>query len=385
MYARISQNFTGQQGNDPRTVPIVTDATFEQVTAAGFINPYMPAGFSFKPNDILAISYGTNQSGFFKLSISNGIITLNPMYNNISGDTTAGDFAVFSDDEGTIADEGYSPSDATKTKVVMASAAVIANHIACFSDTSGTVNDDSATAINGGNIQAGLSGTAGTVASFPATASKGSLRVAAVANTNDTITTISNVAMGQASVVSIPDPAAATANFVVAPAALVSGNLPAASGTAGLVADSGVVANRVLYTGFATPDVNANIIRVDISVTAAALAAGGVVPLITSSGSKQYKILNIWVNSNGTNFSGGGGDRLLDITDGTTVYSVIPAASLQTLANTAWGVTELPFPASAALNTSTVAGQNLRALYSGGAADYAAGSMVISVLAVRVA
>lgn len=91
----------------------------------------------------------------------------------------------------------------------------IANHIAIFTDTNGTIGDDAATAINGGNIQAGLSGTAGYLASFPATAARGSLRVTAVANTGDTVTTVSNAAMGQASVISIPDPGAATANFLL--------------------------------------------------------------------------------------------------------------------------------------------------------------------------
>ena len=90
-----------------------------------------------------------------------------------------------------------------------------------------------------GNIQAGLSGTAGDFISFPATASKGSLIFKAVANTGNTNTTVSNAAMGQASVISIPDPAGATADFVLAPAALVSGNAVKASGTAGLVADAG--------------------------------------------------------------------------------------------------------------------------------------------------
>jgi hypothetical protein len=69
------------------------------------------------------------------------------------------------------------------------------------------------------NIDAGASGTAGTVDSFPSTASKGKLALVGVANDGDTTTTISNAAMGQASVVSIPDPGAATANFVLTDAA----------------------------------------------------------------------------------------------------------------------------------------------------------------------
>ena len=91
----------------------------------------------------------------------------------------------------------------------------------------------------GNNIAAGSNGVAGYFQSYPATASTGSLELKAVANSGNTITTISNASMGQASVVSIPDPGTATADFVVAPAALVSGNLVQASGTAGLVADAG--------------------------------------------------------------------------------------------------------------------------------------------------
>ena len=50
---------------------------------------------------------------------------------------------------------------------------VTANHIAVFtatSSTASTLGDDPATAINGGNIQAGLSATAGYLASFPSAA-----------------------------------------------------------------------------------------------------------------------------------------------------------------------------------------------------------------------
>src|SRR5689334_19399367 len=43
----------------------------------------------------------------------------------------------------------------------------IANHLAIYTDIAGSLGEDAATAINGGNIQAGLSGTAGYLASFP--------------------------------------------------------------------------------------------------------------------------------------------------------------------------------------------------------------------------
>jgi hypothetical protein len=271
----------------------------------------------------------------------------------VDGATIAGNFAVYSDITGTTEDLTYSPSDASKTKVVMANAAVIANHIACFSDTAGTVNDDAATAINAGNIQAGLDATAGALVSYPATTTTGTMIVQATSNSGAFNTVVTNNALGQTTTFHLPDPGAASAG--------------------------------ILVSTITAPDNNANLIRFDVTATAAALATAGTVTLLTSSGAKQYKIINLWVNAGGTNFSGGGGDRLLDITDGTTVYSTVPAASLQTLANTGWGVTELPFPAAAAINTSTAAGASLICQYSGGAADYGAGSVVISGLLQRVA
>lgn len=116
----------------------------------------------------------------------------------------------------------------------------IANHLATFTNTTGHLGEDPATAISGGNIQAGLSGTAGTLASFPTTAAKGSLVVAAVANTGNTLTTISNAAMGQASVVSIPDPGVATSSFILADSAgtqtIATGNLTLTAGNLTLTA-----------------------------------------------------------------------------------------------------------------------------------------------------
>lgn len=197
----------GYPGFSPEIVRIVTTATLAQVTTAGWYNNSPISGEPLSNVDqcLICYAYGSaNQAtSMFDIAISaQRVVTF-----------SLGDSSVV-----------------TPT---------IANHIAVFTNTSGTISEDAATAINGGNIQAGLSGTAGTLGSFPATVSKGSLKVAAVANTGDTVTTISNDAMGQASVVSIPDPAAATAKFVIAPAALVSGNAVKASGVAGLVVDAG--------------------------------------------------------------------------------------------------------------------------------------------------
>lgn len=122
----------------------------------------------------------------------------------------------------------------------------------------------------------------------------------------------------------------------------------------------------------------------DVTVGQAALATAGHVALVTSSGSRQYRVRMLQLNSGGTNFSGGGGDRLGQVSDGTTVYSVVPAATMQALVNAQWGVTALPNPASAAIFTPTAAGANLFFAYSGGATDYTAGSLRISGLVERI-
>lgn len=217
--------FVGEIGVKPRLARLICNDTYATITSAGYIGLTSLQGNPLSPSDFVFVSYGadSNTSAIFNPSISNGIVTL------VSLPINPGNVSL----------------------------PVTANHMAVFTDTTGKIGDDAATAINGGNIQAGLSGTAGYVASFPSTAAKGSLRVTAVANTGNTLTTLSNAAMGQATVVTIPDPGTATANLAIAPAALVNGNLVSASGTAGRVADSGVAVTNVqlknsIYANFSS-------------------------------------------------------------------------------------------------------------------------------------
>lgn len=161
------------------------------------------------------------------------------------------------------------------------------NHIATYLNVDGGLGEDPATAISSGNIQAGLAtGSAGYFASFPSAASKGSLRLTAVANTGDTLTTVSNVAMGQASVVSIPDPANAAARFLVGATAtpFVSGNFPKCSGTGGLMVDSGIpvtslatTSNVVLLTPGGNQTITVGALIVGAGALQSGLSAGGFV------------------------------------------------------------------------------------------------------------
>ena len=125
-------------------------------------------------------------------------------------------------------DEMVWNADPSAAAVSFSGPASTANAIPVFSDTAGNIKAASTTATlaqplavagaitsSTGNITSGSSGDAGTFIAFPATASKGTLILAAVDNTGNTNTTISNAAMGQASVISIPDPGAATANFLL--------------------------------------------------------------------------------------------------------------------------------------------------------------------------
>jgi len=69
------------------------------------------------------------------------------------------------------------------------------------------------------NLDAGKSGTAGTVDVFASTASKGKFVLSCTDQDGDTAVTLKPAAMGQATVVSIPDPGAATANVLLTDAA----------------------------------------------------------------------------------------------------------------------------------------------------------------------
>ncbi len=107
------------------------------------------------------------------------------------------------------------------------------NHIATYTNTTGTLSEDAATAINAGNIQAGLSGTAGTLISFPTTAANGSLIISALNAGGAFNTTIRNSTMGQSTVYSIPDIGAATGGMVVSTGAVRLKSVAAAAAAGG--------------------------------------------------------------------------------------------------------------------------------------------------------
>ena len=171
-----------------------------------------------------------------------------------------------------------------------------------------------------GNLQAGSSGHAGTVASFPATAAKGSLLLVGVANTGNTNTTISNAAMGQASVVSIPDPGAATAKFVLD------------SGVTTMAAGSQIVLDK----GTGTESSHAVTINKQSGVitTTALTTAGGATETVTLTNS-EVATTSVVVASigNGTNSATNAYTISSTITGANTVVFVITNTTAATALN----------------------------------------------------
>ncbi len=122
------------------------------------------------------------------------------------------------------------------------------------------------------------------------------------------------------------------------------------------------------------------------TVGQADLASAGTVTLLDALTGEQWKIREVFLSGAGTNFSGGGGDRLLSVSDGTSTWTVIPAATLQSLVPARWGDAGTPFPGTVShLTAASAVGTDITAAYSGGATDYTAGSLTLVLVAERVA
>ena len=124
----------------------------------------------------------------------------------------------------------------------------------------------------------------------------------------------------------------------------------------------------------------------EVVCTAALLDSAGKITVAAAETGKQYKVRDIILVGGGTNFAAGG-DRLLDLTDGTTVYTTIANADLETApsASLPWGNAKVPMLTSKSA-VATAAGARLYFAYSGGTTDHSAtGSITFTVCLERVA
>jgi hypothetical protein len=237
-------SITRDWGFNPGIVRIASTDTLATVAGSNYLTAQLAnieavnsGPFQFIVGDLVAVA-AADGSEFFRFSGNNftTLVQLPGGNGSVVLPVTSGDFAVFDGSLGSIYDLGYLPSNAAKTNVVMATGAVTANHIATYTDTAGTVGQNAATAINSGNIQAGVSGTAGALISYPGTATEGDLQLAAVSNSSGNFNTvISNASsVGQTQTVSIPDGGTATSNFIISNSAsgqsIATGNFTVTAG-----------------------------------------------------------------------------------------------------------------------------------------------------------
>ena len=196
-----------QVGILPQMKRMVTTDSLATITTAGYLNGVDLQSNPIQASDVLDVLYSYNLQtnsgtfGIFTVSISNGVITLTQWANpgDVLLPVVSGDFANFNGTTGQISDAGFSPTDATKTKVVMLNAAPTINHAAIFTNANGTIGDG------------GVLGTA-----------------AAKAASDNTKATLASVS-----------------------AATVLGNLAKFSDTAGTVADQGIAFKSVAQVAVA--------------------------------------------------------------------------------------------------------------------------------------
>lgn len=128
-----------------------------------------------------------------------------------------------------------------------------------------------------------------------------------------------------------------------------------------------------------------NIKWVTATVTAAALDSAGNVPVIAGVTGDQYKIREIILIGGGTNF-GSGGNRTIVLTDGTTTWTTIANADIETApsASLRWGDTKVPF-ATGTIDTASASNAAIRFQYAGGTTDHSTGSIKFAVCIEKVA
>lgn len=129
----------------------------------------------------------------------------------------------------------------------------------------------------------------------------------------------------------------------------------------------------------------ANLISVDVTLTAALLDSAGKISVIPAgaglNATDQYKIRDITLVGAGTNFDAAG-DRDLSLTDGTTVWTTVANADLESVpaASLRWGNAKVPMLTGTS-DTASVAGAQIYFAYSGGTTDHGGvGSVKANVL-----
>src|SRR5690348_7582801 len=142
------QSIKRDQAYSPFIVRIVSEDTLAAVGTAGYltaqatvISALNEGPFEWEVSDMVLV-YASDGWGFFQIDPAFASLTPFAFSDSVVGTpVVVGDFAVFQSTSGNLEDLGYLPSDASKTRVVMANAATVSGNIAVFTDTHGTIDD----------------------------------------------------------------------------------------------------------------------------------------------------------------------------------------------------------------------------------------------------
>lgn len=124
----------------------------------------------------------------------------------------------------------------------------------------------------------------------------------------------------------------------------------------------------------------------NISVTPAELNAGGKNIILPVLASERWRILDIILYTQ-TPYDAGG-DRNIQILDDVApvIFATITAATLKAAASVnRWGSAAVPFPVTGDVFTPSTSNHAVKVKYQGGAANYATGTINITVVAMRTA
>ena len=273
----------GVVGVDPSIAYIATNDTIAEVTTAGYLNKSVAQDYAFTESMMALVSTKTTPSA---ASTQVAWVEVSHSGSNWSLVPTG------------------SPGS-----VVLPT---IANHIAVYTNTTGELSEDAATAINGGNIQAGLSATAGYFASFPATAARGSLRLVAANSAGDTVTQITNASQAAARVYTIPDGGQAASSFLLTDSggtqtiatgsvSLTLGNITAAAGNIAATLGS-VSAGTTVTGGTGVIATTGNVTASAGNLVAGATGAAGTVTSFAGTGANEFVRLTA-INNTAGDFS----------------------------------------------------------------------------------
>lgn len=144
-YGRITGGFSGTA---PDLWTASTDDNLATITAAGYMNDLAADGIT-KVNDVWYVNYdidGTPGSNEYTVEFSSpnySLVAASAQAGTVvqTGASVSGNFPEYNNTTGGVTDSGISPSDGTKTKVVMAGGATVVGTVPKFTDVAGTIDD----------------------------------------------------------------------------------------------------------------------------------------------------------------------------------------------------------------------------------------------------